>query len=716
MNTFKKLVAVCVLCLTAIGVYAQTVRTLTEAQKEQLITALNYVEFSTAQIKKHQNRIVVDREFDFVINKIKRNIFIDPRLINTYSSLLQNLTELKLQENERAFYQKQAEKQRKQAIFNAFQSFGSVFVPGRTPLQMVASLAYTGTSAFFNYKRAVNSVDNALDQQTFNIDQNQLRVIDDQRTQLFNNSTALLSQYRLDEKSYTHENFMEKFITVLQMSGNKEKLNNLRVLEESHRFDNFPPFWYELGSAYQNDNNYSAARKAYTKFEQLQNNTIITYDKYYVELAKNMISLIAGSGSTEAKNKQLRENKNEVYKYLAIIEEQTSRENTFDVIDKNYYMAQIYYVLGDTAKAVKCLEENIGLGDSGKDYLGSSKFLLKIIKTEVASEKNHIIYDVATKAEFITFTAESLHRAFDNDKGYLADTVNWKTDDGAHLELAITGKPGKKELVNDYVCFTIPNMLAAEYRISEIEINGEKKNVTAILFSDKGNDYHTYWCNTKWKDLSPDKNSIALILTDKNTGKTFSLRYTVTFSTEGIVMRAAMGLGQLGSDIQSQDGNTAIIFGEKLRDGKFEFKDDKTLQKEAKKAAKKKGHASEQEYLINIKKDYQYQLRTILQEAEKETYKHDDKYIAFSASVYRFDAPPSYWKVDFTDWTFYASAVGHIFWLPIYAGKNYLTGNKRLNDKTDTFIVFSLDTISETTGNTVTDYKCTKFVEIRPVR
>ena len=99
---------------------------------------------------------------------------------------------------------------------------------------------------------------------------------------------------------------MEKFITVLQMSGNKEKLNNLRVLEESHRFDNFPPFWYELGSAYQNDNNYSAARKAYTKFEQLQNNTIITYDKYYVELAKNMISLIAGGGSTEAKNKQLR--------------------------------------------------------------------------------------------------------------------------------------------------------------------------------------------------------------------------------------------------------------------------------------------------------------------------------------------------------------------------------------------------------------------------
>ena len=704
MKKFKKLVAVCVLCLTAIGVYAQTVRTLTEAQKEQLITALNYVEFSTAQIKTHQNRIVVDREFDFVINKIKRNIFIDPRLINTYSSLLQNLTELKLQENERAFYQKQAEKQRKQAIFNAFQSFGSVFVPGRTPLQMVASLAYTGTSAFFNYKRAVNSVDNALDQQTFNIDQNQLRVIDDQRTQLFNNSTALLSQYRLDEKSYTHENFMEKFITVLQMSGNKEKLNNLRVLEESQRFDNFPPFWYELGSAYQNDNNYSAARKAYTKFEQLQNNTIITYDKYYVELAKNMISLIAGSGSTEAKNKQLRENKNEVYKYLAIIEEQTSRENTFDVIDKNYYMAQIYYVLGDTEKAVKSLEENIGLGDSGKDYLGSSKFLLKIIKTELASEKNHIIYDVATKAEFITFSALSLHRAFDNDKGYLADTVNWETDDGAHLELAITGKPRKKELVNDYVCFTIPNTLAAEYRISEIEINREKKNVTAILFSNKGNDYHTYWCNTKWKDLNPDKNTIALILTDKNTGKTFSLRYTVTFPGINAIMYAAVGLGQLGSDLNSQDGNTTVLFGDKLAKGAFVLKHDKTLQKEAKKAAKKKGNASEQEYLIKIKDEYQYSLKNILQEATKETYKQDDKYVAFSANIYRFDAPRAYWATDWSDWQVYQSVgIGHGL-KTLFTG----TGNA--------FLLFSLDTISEVTGNVVTDYKCTKFVEIRPVR
>ena len=701
MNKLKKKFIVCVLYVTVMGIYAQAVRTLTETQKEQLITALNYVEFSTAQIKTHHNRIIVDREFDFVINKIKRNIFIDPRLINTYSSLLQNLTELKLQENERAFYQKQAEKQRKQAIFSAFQSFGSVFVPGRTPMQMVASLTYTGTSAFFNYKRAVNAVDNALDQQTFNIDQNRLRVIDDQRTQLFNNSTALLSQYRLDEKSYTHENFMERFIIVLQMSVNKEKLNNLRVLEESHRFDNFPPFWYELGSAYQNENNYSAAWKAYTKFEQLQNNSIITYDKYYVELAKNMIGIIAGSGSTEAKNKRLRENKNEVYKYLAIIEKQTSRENTFDVIDKNYYMAQIYYILGDTAKAVKSLEENIGLGNAGKDYLGSSKFLLKIIKTELASEKNHIIYDVAMKAEFITFTALSLHRAFDNNKGYLVDAVNWKTDDGAHLELAITGKPGKKELVNDYVCFTVPNILAAEYRISEIEINGEKKSVTAILFSYKENSYHTYWCNTKWKDLDPDKNTIALILTNKNTGKTFSLHYTVTFHGINVIMNAAIGLGQLGSDLHSQDGNTTVFFGNKLVKVFFVLKYDETLQKEAKKAAKKKGHASEQEYLIKIKDEYQYSLKNILQEAEKETYKQDDKYVAFNASIYRFDAPRSYWAIDWSDWKVYQSfGIGHGL-KSLFTGTGYA------------FLLFSLDTISETTGNVATDYKCTKFLEIK---
>ena len=64
MNRLKKVFTVCVLCVTAIGIYAQTVKTLTEAQKEQLITALNYVEFSTAQIKTHHNRLIVDREFD----------------------------------------------------------------------------------------------------------------------------------------------------------------------------------------------------------------------------------------------------------------------------------------------------------------------------------------------------------------------------------------------------------------------------------------------------------------------------------------------------------------------------------------------------------------------------------------------------------------------------------------------------------------------------
>ena len=81
------------------------------------------------------------------------------------------------------------------AFANVFTSFGSVFVPGASPQQMIASLAYTGVSAAFNYVNTVSNINNSNQEALFQISQAEKEKIFEARNKLFSNAKTMAQRH-----------------------------------------------------------------------------------------------------------------------------------------------------------------------------------------------------------------------------------------------------------------------------------------------------------------------------------------------------------------------------------------------------------------------------------------------------------------------------------------------------------------------------------------
>ncbi|MCF0241606.1 MAG: zinc-ribbon domain-containing protein, partial [Treponema sp.] len=153
--------------------------------EQTAVELINYIQFSVAKIVNGKSRGLLEDEFNAVINNINPTSLQNPDLISAYEILLQSLTYLKLNENEREMLLRILKQKKQNAIFGCLNSFGSIFVPGATPITMLSSLLYTGVSAAFNYKKAGKDAELENAEKTFDIDQGDLEYIDSLRSDLF---------------------------------------------------------------------------------------------------------------------------------------------------------------------------------------------------------------------------------------------------------------------------------------------------------------------------------------------------------------------------------------------------------------------------------------------------------------------------------------------------------------------------------------------------
>lgn len=354
---FKKLVSFLFTTVCCINIFAYS-------KSDQIIVAmlLNQINFSVETITHYKDKAVLDKEFDYIINNIDKSRLIDDKLIEQYTDLLTTITTLKLSENERFFLTESAEIEKRNAIYNSLSSFGSVFIPGRTPIQLITSLAYTGVSAAFNYKKTIANIDKNLREELFALQQSDIKALDEKKTGLFGTYARLIQKYEIPKRYEISQQQIKWFVEIID-EKNSDPISKANLLKDKEDiFSIFPPYWYELGCAYQEIKDFKNAKRCYSEFEKLkQQYSIIDNDAYYTELAKNRIAIAI---------KEKKES--DIQKYLQIIE---NDENIATKDENRLYLANIYSYLGNSQKANKNLELII---DENKNYVESARLLKSI--------------------------------------------------------------------------------------------------------------------------------------------------------------------------------------------------------------------------------------------------------------------------------------------------------------------------------------------------
>ncbi len=355
---------------------------------DQIIYAMlmNQIQYSLQAIKYYKSKIILEQEYENIICKIDKSKLKDEKdeAINAYSNMLSTLTSCKLQENQRIFIIKQAEKEKSEAIYKslngtALPAIASLYQSGKgiskkdigSILSGATSFVYTGISSLFNYRNAINTVDNTLRKELFEIDQEKLKIIDGQRNSLFKTCSKFITNYNIPKRYDIKEDQMLWLVETLDTADPETKLRLLK--EKIDIFQAFTPFWYELGSAYQSLGDIVNAKKCYDVFEkQKAKYSIIDNDSYYTELAKNRIQIAKQENDLPA-----------IKKYLRIIEQD---ETVANESENRFFAAGVHLSLGEYDEALHLLSLII---DDNKKLVTQARDLYEYIDTLKSTDINY---------------------------------------------------------------------------------------------------------------------------------------------------------------------------------------------------------------------------------------------------------------------------------------------------------------------------------------
>ncbi|MEI7990483.1 MAG: hypothetical protein WCI88_15725 [Chloroflexota bacterium] len=282
---------------------AETAKNIANQDREVLQTAqaMNYCVLATTRIINSGSLIVADQEYHNIINNINLEK-IDPDIKAVCVSLLDLVIKIELNEKQRQQVDDMCKIQVERAFRDAWIKGGMNFIREATggeasvsmngqneiahtsisgsmgvyasgqPALIAAKVLSSAVSAVgTSYLGYVYAKDNAADAQTqtsWKIKDKQIEEFHKIRKNIFDCSYQLTQSHKLPDCWRLSEAQITEYIKLVDNPQYASKPEELaRMLEyQREKFAAFPPFWYQLGKAYQNAGQKDKAKVAYDYF------------------------------------------------------------------------------------------------------------------------------------------------------------------------------------------------------------------------------------------------------------------------------------------------------------------------------------------------------------------------------------------------------------------------------------------------------------------
>ena len=566
----------CLLTLAFFSVFSVSGATtkLTPLQQKNLVANLNYLQYSIEKIKASDNKAIADEEYYAVINRLKIGNINDSELNDYYSLFLSACANLKLNQNEKDFLKLMKEKEMKAAYLNAFSNFGSVFVPGQSPQQLVASLIYTTIANAFSIAVTKSEKDIQLQKDLFYLDQENLKTIYSSQTNLFSTAARLLGGNSTE--GLLNSDSMVQFIKAINQETNKAKLNALNETSMKKNFSMFPPYWYELGNAFQLSGDNKNAIDCYSEFESLKMTDIVDKDRNYINLLKNKILIYLGKDKSKAKSNALA-HKTEILQCISLLQ-----DNYLDTEagEKNAYLAKIHYLIGQREESLKCLNYIIN-SNLYPEYMEEAISLKLLIMSDSGKNQN-VFYQRMFNFGQARFMEEGIDYS-SVSKDLFPETADAEYAEGTDL----------LELLGGYLvsktCFFSLNIPKSIYDSSSslfVSVNG-KDCAYRLIESAEDSDKIPIMINY---GLSDQEEAIVSLHTNSIDNKSMTVvEYYICPVGNKYYNAAEKAYSRIGSDIESKNAEKVLEFGKIMNDYTYEIDDIDDFRKEITAQKQKEG-------------------------------------------------------------------------------------------------------------------------------
>jgi hypothetical protein len=321
-----------------------------DSQKEQAqlqaLQALNQIAVSLTHILTYNDKVVLDQEYNTIINNLNLSKIPDEAIINLLQELMDLLTTSKIQEHERAYlaqtYEKNVQNELKKRMTSRFLDTDLLVNPYSSVLQAVLNVG----SFYFNYRYKLEDYKKERDEALWKIDANTLQKLNEFYKKLLKYSWELMRRYNFPDEWRLNEKQLNDYINILKEPNVELRYRKLERLEEN--FQKFPPYWYYRGQAAQELGNKKEALYCFNRFQAIHQG-MLRKDPYAASTAMCKTMLLMDSEDTPPE---------EIKRDLEVI-----LANSEDADWGNILFAALQYArLGDSEKASKLIMRNLDNG------------------------------------------------------------------------------------------------------------------------------------------------------------------------------------------------------------------------------------------------------------------------------------------------------------------------------------------------------------------
>jgi len=218
----------------------------TEEEKIRAAYALNLWTVSISQIVDYNDSYILEQEYSTIMNNLNlENMPKDEALKDVINEILDQIVELRMDDEDRKMVEREYQHQIKNAIWSAVPNMGAIFAT-RDPVAMGIALATQVGTGYMNYRR--NKAERELEHEKskWQIQKNRMRHLHGLQKQLFATAWQLADTYNFDDKYRLTEKQISEYNQALMEANPVKRYNKLAAMEEI--FNAYPVFWYQIGS------------------------------------------------------------------------------------------------------------------------------------------------------------------------------------------------------------------------------------------------------------------------------------------------------------------------------------------------------------------------------------------------------------------------------------------------------------------------------------
>ena len=359
---------------------------------ENIMAAVNMAATSLYKILSTKNRVVLEQEYDNIVNNFNFKNINDPRLIKFLMELTNAIQEKKIRGEELQKFQEADVKRSARLATSVLDKLPEYW---GSPWQWLTNIALRCLSSYLKHQEQEEDTYKILDERIRHIQQDDLRDCARLRSRLIEISWRLIEKYKLQSEDLLNEQKIKKFYDAVNIKNPEARLKSLKKI--ANDFRGYYPFWYFCVKAAQEISRDDLMLDYIENFEKVWR-PVLVKDHYKLEISKYHALHLIKNGGPQKK----------IFALLDDIEKNNPSEKSESSLN-NLFIGMTYFSLGEQKKGIEFIKMNIKpqspnekanaqykIGDSyalQRNYAEAVKFY------EQAANQGHI--DACLKLAFI---------------------------------------------------------------------------------------------------------------------------------------------------------------------------------------------------------------------------------------------------------------------------------------------------------------------------